>query len=173
MIREFNGHKPKIHPTAYVHETAEIIGKVTLEKNVSVWPYSVLRGDIAEIVVGEESNVQDNTVIHTNEGKPSILGKGVSVGHSVVLHGCVVKDHCIIGMGSIILDDSVIEEESIVGAGAVVSPKTLIPKGSMALGIPARVVRPLRNDEIEHIKWNAREYLRLSDLHRKTSRVFD
>lgn len=170
MIREINGHKPKIHPTAYVHDTAEIIGKVTIEKNASVWPYCVLRGDIAEIVVGEETNVQDNTVIHTNEGLPTLLGKGISVGHGVILHGCTVKDHCIIGMGSILLDGSIVEEESIVGAGAVLSPNKKVPKGSMVLGIPARVMRPLRADELEHIRWNAREYIRLTELYRKTAR---
>lgn len=170
MIRELNGVKPKIHPTAFIHETAEIIGKVTIEKDASVWPYCVLRGDVDEIVVGEGTNVQDNTVIHTNEGLPTILGKGISVGHSVILHGCKVKDDCIIGMGAILLDGVTVEEECIVGAGAVVSPKTVVAKGSMALGIPARVIRSLRPDEIEHIKWNAKEYLKLSDAHRKTSR---
>ncbi len=170
MIRECAGRKPKIHPTAYVHETAEIMGNVTIGKYASVWPYCVLRGDIAEIVVGDETNVQDGTIIHTNDGKPSILGKGISVGHSANLHGCTVKDHCIIGIGSILLDDAIVEEECIVGAGAVVSPGTKISKGSMALGIPARVARVLRPDEIEHIYWNAKEYLRLIELHKKTTR---
>ena len=170
MIREWNGHKPKVHPTAFVHETAEVIGKVTLEKDASVWPYAVLRGDVDEIVIGEGTNIQDNTVIHANSGKPTIMGKRISVGHSVVLHGCTVSDDCIIGMGSIVLDGAVVEEECIVGAGAVVSPGTKIPKGSMALGIPARVARPLAPEDIEHIKWNAREYLKLSDSHKKTSR---
>lgn len=170
MIREVGGEKPKIHPTAFVHETAEVIGKVTLEKNVSLWPYCVLRGDVDAIVIGEGSNVQDNTVIHTTEGKPTILGKGISVGHSVILHGCKVMDHCIIGMGSILLDGAIVEEECLIGAGAVVSPNTRIPKGSMALGIPARVTRTLKPEEIEHIKWNAREYLILSETHRKSSR---
>ena len=170
MIREWAGHKPKIHPTAFVHETAEVIGRVTIEKDVSLWPYTVLRGDVDEIVIGEGTNIQDSAVIHTNEGKPAILGKRVSVGHSVILHGCTVMDDCIVGMGSIVLDGAVIEEQSIVGAGAVVSPGTRIPKGSMALGVPARVARPLRPDEVEHIQWNAREYYKLSDSHRKTSR---
>ncbi|MBI1979418.1 MAG: gamma carbonic anhydrase family protein [Elusimicrobia bacterium] len=170
MIREYNGIKPKIHPTSFVHETAEIIGNVTLERNSSIWPYCVLRGDIAEIVVGEETNVQDNTVIHTNEGKPTLLGKGISVGHSVLLHGCTVQDRCIVGMGAILLDGVVVEEDCIVGAGAVLSPNTKVTRGSMALGVPARVIRPLRADEIEHIRWNAQEYIRLSESHRKTSR---
>ncbi len=170
MIREFNGHKPKIHPTAYVHETAEVIGKVTLGKNVSLWPCCVLRGDVDEIIIGDNTNIQDNTVIHTNDGKPTVLGQGISVGHSVVLHGCRVMDHCIVGMGSIVLDGATVEEDCMVGAGAVVSPNTRIPKGSLALGIPARVIRALKPEELTHIRWNADEYLKLSELHRKTSR---
>ena len=170
MIRGWGGYKPKIHPTAFVHETAEVIGKVTLEKDVSLWPYCVLRGDVDAIIIAEGTNIQDNTVIHTNAGKPTILGKRISVGHSVILHGCKVMDHCIIGMGSIVLDGAIVEEECIVAAGAVVSPGTKIPKGSMAMGVPARVARPLHPEEIEHIHWNAAEYLTLSETHRKTSR---
>lgn len=174
MIREVGGFKPQVHPSAYVHKTALIIGKVTIGKNASIWPYCVLRGDIAEIVIGDETNIQDNTVIHTNEGLPSLLGKGISVGHGVILHGCTVKDHCIIGMGSILLDGSIVETESIVAAGAVVSPNSTIAKGSMAMGIPAKVTRVLSPKELDHIHWNAKEYLRLSEVYRKTyNRVRD
>lgn len=174
MIREVGGFKPQVHASAYIHRTALVIGKVTIGKNASIWPYCVLRGDIAEIVIGDETNIQDNTVIHTNEGFPAILGQGISVGHGVILHGCTVKDHCIIGMGSILLDGSVIEGNSVVAAGAVVSPKTIIAKSSMAMGIPAKVTRALRPDELEHILWNAKEYLRLSEIYRKTyNRVRD
>ncbi|OGR82615.1 MAG: gamma carbonic anhydrase family protein [Elusimicrobia bacterium RIFCSPHIGHO2_01_FULL_64_10] len=170
MIREWQGHRPRIHPGAFVHESAEVIGQVTLEKDASVWPYAVLRGDVAGIVIGEGTNIQDNTVIHANPGQPAILGPGISVGHSAVLHGCTLQGHTIIGMGAIVLDGAVVEEDCIVGAGAVVSPRTRIPKGSMALGVPARVARPLKPEELEHIRWNAREYLALSESHRKTSR---
>ena len=170
MIREWNGHKPKIHPTAFIHETAEIIGRVTIEKDASVWSLCVLRGDVDEIVIGEGTNIQDNTVIHGNAGMPTLMGKRISVGHSVVLHGCTVKDDCIIGMGSILLDKAVVEEFCIVGAGAVVSPRTVVPRNSMVLGIPARVARALKEEEVEHIHWNAKEYYKLSDSHRKTSR---
>ena len=174
MIRELDGFKPQVHASAYIHKTALIIGKVTIGKNASVWPYCVLRGDIAEIVIGDETNIQDNTVIHTNEGFPAILGEGISVGHGVILHGCAVKDHCIVGMGSILLDGSVVEEDCIVAAGAVVSPNSIIPKGSMAMGVPAKVTRSLRPEELEHIRWNAKEYLRLSDLYLKSyTRVRD
>lgn len=170
MIRELGGHKPKIHPTAFVHETAEIIGNVTIEKDASVWPFVVLRGDIDAIVVGEGTNIQDNTVAHTIQGKPVILGKRISVGHSVILHGCQVKDDCIVGMGSIVLDGATVETECLVGAGAVVSPNSTVQTGHLALGIPARSIRKLKPEEIEHIKENAREYYRLSELHRKTAR---
>ena len=170
MIREFNGHKPDIDPTAFVHETADVSGKVIIKKDASIWPYCVLRGDVEEIIIGEGSNVQDNTVIHTNYGKPTTLGSGVTVGHSVVLHGCTVKDNCLIGIGSIVLDDVVVEEECIVGAGAVVSPKTVVPRGAMAIGIPARITRHLRPDEIEHIKWNAKEYITLKETYKNSSR---
>ncbi|UCH82082.1 MAG: gamma carbonic anhydrase family protein [Nitrospiraceae bacterium] len=170
MIREWNGHRPRIDPTAYVHETAEVIGKVVLGKNASVWPNAVLRGDIEEIVIGEETNIQDNTVIHTDYGSPTILGKGISVGHSVILHGCTIKDNCLIGMGSIILDGVTVETECLIGAGALVSPGKTIPRGSLAVGVPAQVKRALEPDEIEHFKNNAKDYLRLAETHRKTSR---
>ena len=170
MIREWNGHKPKIHPTAFIHETAEIIGRVTIEKDASIWPYFVLRGDVDEIVIGEGTNIQDSTVIHCNTGFPTIMGKRISVGHSVVLHGCKVQDDCIIGMGSILLDGATVEDHCIVAAGAVVSPRTKISKNSMVMGVPGKVVRPLKPEEIEHILWNAREYYKLSESHRKTSR---
>ena len=167
MIREFSGHKPKIDSTAFVHESSEIIGKVVLKKNSSIWPYVVLRGDIEEIIIGEETNVQDHTVIHTNHKLPTILGKGITVGHSVTLHGCQVMDHCIIGMGAILLDGVVVEGESMIGAGAVVPPNTKIPKNSMVMGIPAKVVRPLRAEELEQIKRNAQEYLALKEMYIK------
>ncbi len=170
MIREWNGHKPKIHPSAFIHETAEIIGRVTIEKDASVWPMCVLRGDVDEIVIGEGTNIQDNTVIHANEGAPTIMGKRISVGHSVVLHGCKVQDDCIVGMGSIVLDHAEIGTHCIIGAGAVVSPRTKIPANSMVLGVPGKVARLLKPEEVEHIHWNAKEYYKLSDSHRKTSR---
>ena len=170
MIRSFDGHTPEIHPTAFVHETAEVIGKVRLGPYVSLWPYVVLRGDIEEIVVGEGTNIQDNTVVHTDHGVPTILGEWISVGHSVILHGCRVGSHSLIGMGSILLNNSVVEEECLVGAGALLSPGVRIPRGHMALGMPARVTRPLRSDDLEHIRKNAKNYLNYAEKHVKTSR---
>ncbi len=169
MIRDLDGIRPEIHPTAFVHETAEVIGKVKIGPRASLWPYVVLRGDVEEIVVGEGTNIQDNTVVHTDHGIPTVLGDWVSVGHSAVLHGCRVGDHCLIGMGAILLNNSVVEEEALVGAGALVPPGMRVPKGHLVMGVPAKVVRPLKPEDIRHIHWNAEEYLRLTEKH-KTSR---
>lgn len=169
MIREWNGHKPDIDPSAFIHETAEVIGKVTICKNVSVWPNAVIRGDIEAIIIGDGSNIQDNTVIHTDIGTPTVLGKGISVGHSVILHSCIVKDNCLVGMGAILLEGVVIEEECLIGAGALVSPGKTVPRGSLVIGVPARVKRVLEAGEIDHIKRNAEDYLKLAASHRRTS----
>jgi len=170
MIREWNGHKPEIDPTAFIHDSAEIIGKVRIGKHVSIWPNAVIRGDIEEIIIGDNTNIQDNTVIHTDEDVPTVLGEGISVGHSVILHSCNVKNNCLIGMGAILLEGATIEEDCLIGAGALVSPGKTIPRGSLALGIPAKVKRAIEQKEIDHIKKNARDYLRLAESHRKTSR---
>lgn len=159
MIVEQDGARPDIHPTAFVHETAVVIGRVKIGPNASIWPHAVLRGDIEEIVVGEGTNIQDGVVIHTDQGSPTILGKGISVGHSAVLHGCRVGNNCLIGMGSILLNNVVVEDESMVGAGALVSPNTRVLKGQLALGMPARMVRALKPEELDHIRKNAENYL--------------
>jgi carbonic anhydrase/acetyltransferase-like protein (isoleucine patch superfamily) len=170
MIRDWNGNTPDIDPSAYIHESAEVIGKVTVKKNASIWPNAVIRGDIEEIIIGEGTNIQDNTVIHTDIGTPTILGKGISVGHSVILHSCTVKDNCLVGMGAILLEGVVVEEECLIGAGALVSPGKTILRGSLVIGVPARVKRALDAEEIDHIKSNADDYLKLSESHRITSK---
>jgi carbonic anhydrase/acetyltransferase-like protein (isoleucine patch superfamily) len=169
-IREFDGIRPEIHPTAFVHETAEVIGRVRLGPKVSIWPYVVLRGDVEEIVLGEGTNIQDNSVLHTDHGLPTVLGRYISVGHGAILHGCRVADHCLIGMGSILLNRAEIEEESMVGAGAVVPPGFRLPKKHLALGVPAKVARPLRPEEVKHLYENAEHYLEYLEKHAKTSR---
>jgi carbonic anhydrase/acetyltransferase-like protein (isoleucine patch superfamily) len=170
MIREFDGHKPDIHPTAYVHETAEVIGRVRLGPRVSLWPYVVLRGDVEEIVVGEGTNIQDNTVVHTDHGVPTTLGRFISVGHSAILHGCRVGDHALIGMGSIVLNNAVVEEEALVGAGALVPPGLRVTARHLAVGVPAKVIRPLTPEEIRHNRENAEHYLDVMKKHASTSR---
>ncbi len=171
MIREWNNYKPEIDPTAFIHESAEIIGKVRIGKNVSIWPNVVIRGDIEEIIIGDNTNIQDNTVIHTDHGTPTVIGEGISVGHNVILHSCNLKNNCLIGMGAIILEGAIVEEDCLIGAGALVSQGKLIPKGSLALGVPARIKKALEQAEIDNIKKNAQDYLRLAETHRKTSRL--
>ena len=170
MIKEVLGFKPQVDPSAYVHDSAEIIGKVKIGKNASVWPGAVLRGDVDEIILGENSNLQDNVVVHTNYGTPTILGKGVTVGHAAILHGCKIGDNCLIGMGAILLDGCVIEDNSVIGAGALVTEKAIIPAGSLALGMPAKAIRKLTPDEIERVKEGAKHYLEKSAEYKKTLR---
>ena len=125
----------------YIHESAVIIGDVTLGRDASVWPTAVLRGDNDSIVIGDESNVQDGAVIHVDPGKPVCVGNRVTIGHRAVIHGCTIEDDCLIGIGAIVLNFAVIGAGSVVGAGAVVLEHTVIPPNSLVLGVPAKVVK--------------------------------
>ncbi|MDX6770269.1 MAG: gamma carbonic anhydrase family protein [Elusimicrobiota bacterium] len=170
MLRSISGRAPKLHPTAFVHDSAELIGRVELGPGASVFPGCVLRGDIDRIVIGARSNVQDLTVIHTREGHPTIVGKGVTVGHRVILHGCRVGDRALIGMGAIVMEAS-IGARSLVGAGALIPAGARIPAGVLVLGAPAKVVRKLRPDELRMLADSERSYVALARLHASTSRV--
>lgn len=169
MIRSFDGHTPRVDPSAFVHERAEVIGRVVLGPKSSVWPGAVLRGDIEEIVIGEGSNVQDNAVIHTDHGKPTIVGKGVTIGHGAILHGCTVGDDALVGMGSILLNGAVLESRALLGAGALLAPGAKIPAGHLGLGSPARAARPLKPEEVDGIRKNGQHYLEYAEKHRTTS----
>ena len=162
MIFALGADKPQIHPTAFIHPTAEISGKVRIGARASVWGGCVLRGDIDWIEIGEESNIQDGSVFHTAHGAPVLLGKGVTVGHRAVVHGATVRDHCLIGMNATLLDHAIVEENCLIGAGAVVRENGLIPKGSLAVGLPAKVVRPLTPAELKMIVDRAGHYVELS-----------
>jgi carbonic anhydrase/acetyltransferase-like protein (isoleucine patch superfamily) len=129
---------PDIHPSAYVHPQATVIGSVTLQEEATVWPGAVLRGDYGTITVGPRTSIQDGTVLHTTAGWPTVIGADCVVGHNAHLEGCVVEDRCLIGSGSVVLNRARIEAEGVVGAGAVVTEDSLIPSGHTALGIPAR-----------------------------------
>ena len=170
MIRSFDGDRPKLHPTAFVHDSAELIGRVTLDEGSSVWPGCVLRGDIDRIVIGAGSNVQDLTVIHTRDGHPTIVGKGVTVGHRAILHGARVGDRCLIGMGAILME-SVIGAECLIGAGALITAGMKIPPRSLVLGAPAKVVRKLKPAEIRMLKGSERSYRALARRHALTERA--
>lgn len=149
---------PQAHASCYIHKTAVLVGEVTLAENVSVWPGAVLRGDIAAIFVGENSNIQDNACVHVNYGCPAVIGKGVSIGHGAVVHGSKIGDNCLIGMNAVVME-SEIGLNCIIGAGAVVPAGKNIPAGSLVMGVPAKVVRQLEEDEVSALLKNAREYV--------------
>lgn len=172
MIRTFGTHAPKVHKSAFVHDSAEVIGKVSLGERASVLPLCVLRGDIERIVVGARSNVQDLTVIHTRDGHPTILGKEVTVGHHVMLHGSRIGDRCLIGMGAIVME-SEIGAGSIVAAGALVPGGKKIPPNSLVVGSPGRVIRKVTAAERRHVLAGMRRYLKIVEIHRKRSRVLE
>ena len=132
---------PTIHPTAFVAPGAVVLGDVTLGPESSVWFASVLRGDMAPIVIGDQSNIQDGTIVHVDEGLPCIVGPRVGVGHRVILHGCTVQSDCLIGMGSILLNGVVVGKGSVIAAGAVLTEGMVVPPGSLVMGVPGKVVR--------------------------------
>ncbi len=133
---------PKIHPSAFVHETASVVGDVTLGPRVSVWPGASIRGDLQPIVLGEASNVQDNCVIHTTQGGwPTTLGNYVSMGHGAVVHSATLQDDVLVGMRAVVLDECVVGTGSLIAAGAILTPGTQIPPDSLVMGVPAKVVK--------------------------------
>ena len=166
MNEKFMEFEPQIAPDAWVHPAASVIGRVRLDAFVSVWPGAVVRGDVDAIEIGDSSNIQDLAVLHPNRDKPVILGKGVTVGHSAVIHGSRVGDHCLIGMGAIVID-SRIGEFSLIGAGAVITPGTIIPPGSMVLGMPGKVVRPLKDEEKAALIRSKEDYVELARHYRE------
>lgn len=162
LLRTFGGHTPRIAPDAFVAETAAVIGDVEVGAKSSLWFGAVLRGDVHTIRIGEQTSIQDNTVVHVTEHRhPTVVGSRVTVGHNVTLHGCTVGDLCIVGMGSVILDRAEIGDRCIIGAGALVTPGTKIPAGYLAVGSPARPSRPLREEELSWLEASAQHYVDL------------
>lgn len=143
----------------YIAPNATVVGDVILENGVSIWYGAVLRGDTGTITIGENSNVQDNCIIH----EKTTVGSGCSIGHGAILHGCTVGDNCVVGMGAIVLNGAVLGEHCLVGAGAVVTGKMNAPAGSLILGNPATVVKPLTQEQIDYIHRDAKLYLRLAE----------
>ena len=160
MIISYKGISPQIAGTAFVAEGAQIIGDVHIGAHSSVWFNCVLRGDCYHIRIGDNTNIQDNTVIHVTQGRfPTIIGNYVTVGHSAVLHGCTVKDRCLIGIGAIVLDNVTIGEELFIAAGSLIPPGTVIPPRSMVMGAPARVKRPVTDEEVARIDEHWQHYI--------------
>ena len=159
MIYDLEKNVPEISSDSWVAPNAIIIGKVKLEKNSSIWFNAVLRGDIEKIVIGENSNIQDGSVLHTDPGCPLTVGKGVTVGHMVMLHGCEISDDTLIGIGSTILNKAKIGKNCIIGANTLVTENKVIPDNSLVLGSPGKVIRKVTDDEIKVICENAKHYV--------------
>lgn len=160
MIEPYLGDLPQIDPTAFVHDRATLIGKVTIGAECSIWPGVVMRGDDGRIVIGPQTSIQDGTVVHLTEGmSETMVGARVTVGHNVTLHGCVVEDEVIVGMGSILLDNARIGKRSIVGAGTLVPMNKTVPSGVLVLGNPFRVVRELTEKDYQWIEFSWRSYV--------------
>jgi carbonic anhydrase/acetyltransferase-like protein (isoleucine patch superfamily) len=170
MIRPFRGIHPQIHSTAYVDPSAQVIGDVHLGEEASIWCNCTVRGDIYYIRIGDRANVQDNSVIHVQNGThPTILEAEVTVGHSVTLHGCYVERGCLIGIGSILLDDVRVGTLSLVAAGSLVTPGTIIPPRSLVMGFPAKVKRPLTVKEVADLEMFWRNYVNYTREYRRES----
>jgi len=169
-VSSFLDTSPTIGELAYLHPSSQVIGDVTLGNDSSVWCNTVLRGDVNRIVVGRGSNVQDLSVGHVShktsekpEGSPLIIGDFVTVGHSVILHGCTIGNECLIGMGSIILDDAVVPDHVLIGAGSMVTQGKVLESGMLYMGRPAKAVRKLTEEEIAYFMYSAKHYMQLKD----------
>ena len=166
-----SNRQPAVHPTAWVAENATLVGSVVLEEGASVWYGEVLRGDNEPIVVGKNSNVQDNCVFHVDPGKPLTLGEGVSVGHGAVVHGATVGNHVLIGMSATVMNGAVIGDEVLVAAGALVTEGMEVPPRTLVAGVPAKVRRELTDDEVLGLHRNAAVYEVHREVHRSGVRV--
>ena len=167
-VSPYNGIHPQLAPGAWVHPRATVIGGVRLGELASVWPGAVLRGDVNHIHIGAGSNIQDNSVLHVSHktaldpaGAPLIIGERVTIGHSVILHGCTIEDECLIGMGSIILDKAVVKNNVLLGAGSLVPEGKVLESGYLYLGHPAKRVRELTAEELAYFNYSAAHYIKL------------
>ena len=167
MFLSFCGKKPRDEGAAFVAPSATVQGDVVLKPGSTVWYGAVLRADTGRIAIGENSNVQDNAVLHTGPGLDVTIGRGVSIGHGAIVHGCTVGDNCLIGMHATILNGAVIGAGSLIAAGALVPEKTVVPAGSLVIGVPGKVMHPVSAAQAAGIKANEEEYLELAKLHAK------
>ncbi len=173
-IRNFESHSPQFAEDVYLDSACTVIGDVVIGAHSSVWPGVVIRGDVHHIRIGEATNIQDNSVLHNSHdsefmpgGSPLIIGDGVTVGHKVILHGCTVGNHCLIGMGAIVMDKTVIEDEVILGAGSLVPAGKQLESGYLYRGSPAKRTRPLTGEEKRYLRYSAAHYVRLADRHKQ------
>ncbi len=155
--------EPKIDDTAYIFPHTTIMGDVTIGEHTSIWPQVVLRGDVHQIRIGKNTNLQDGAIGHVTTGRHDlVIGDNVTVGHGAILHGCEVGDGALIGMGSRVLDGAVVEPGAMVAAGALVGPGKVVPSGMLWAGVPAKQMRPMNEDEIAYLEWSADHYVKLA-----------
>jgi carbonic anhydrase/acetyltransferase-like protein (isoleucine patch superfamily) len=157
---------PRIDANAFIARTAVVLGNVEIGPDSSVWYFTIIRGDTDRIVIGAETNLQDLTMVHADEGVPCVLGSRVSVGHRVILHGCTIEDECLIGMGAIVLNGVRVGTGSVIGAGAVLVEGTVVPPGAVVIGVPARVVRQVDDGLRRRIDQTWRHYVVQAERHR-------
>ncbi|WP_290649195.1 gamma carbonic anhydrase family protein [Aquisalimonas sp.] len=175
MIRTFESYRPQIADSAWVDATALVIGEVELAEDVSVWPMTVVRGDVHYIRVGPRTNIQDGSVVHVahagdySPGYPTIIGADVTIGHKAIVHACTVEDACLIGMAATIMDGAVLGAESILAAGALVPPGKTLPGGHLYVGSPAQAVREITDSEREFLRYSARYYVTVKNRHRRAA----
>ncbi len=169
-ISNYLNTSPTLGDRIFLHPSCQVIGDVKLGDDSSVWCNTVLRGDVNRIVIGRGSNVQDLTMCHVShrtpdkpEGSPLLIGDHVTVGHSVILHGCKIGNDCLIGMGSIIMDDVVIPDLVMIGAGSLISPGKVLESGMLYMGRPAKAIRALTEDELAYLRYSAEHYMKLKD----------
>ena len=171
-IRDFEDKQPNIQPTAFIDDTALVLGDVQIGENSSIWPLTVVRGDVNSIQIGNNTNIQDNSVLHVTHDGPYNpggfdlkIGSNVTVGHRVILHGCQVGDSCLIGMGTTIMDGAIIESHTLIGAGSLVTPNKHLESGYLWMGSPIRKVKKLSDEELESIEYSALNYVDLKNRH--------
>lgn len=167
LIAAVAGREPRLDPASYTVPTSVVLGDVTLAARASVWYHAVLRGDAESISVGAGSNIQDNCTVHADPGFPAVIGAGVTVGHNTVLHGCVIEDDVLVGMGATVLNGARIGTGSLVAAAALVPQGMQVPPNSLVAGVPAKVRRELTEDDRAAIRLNAEHYVVLAGVHRE------
>lgn len=167
MVIAFAGHQPRLAADVYVAPDAVIVGQVRIGAGSSVWFNAVLRGDMDSITIGEQTNIQDLTMVHVDYGKPTTIGNRVVVGHRVIVHGCTIGDECIIGMGAVMLNRCRVGSRCIVAAGSVVREGFEVPDGTLVAGVPAVIKRPLKPGEFERIRSNADDYAARARAYRR------
>ena len=171
-IYRFMDEHPQLGARVFIDPKASVTGSVLLGDDVSVWPMTVIRGDVNRVIIGARSNIQDGCVLHVThegpwqpDGLPLVIGEDVTVGHGTILHACTIGDRCLVGIGAIVMDGAVLEPDSMVAGGAVVTPGKLVPSGTLWRGNPARQARELTENEIRNQAYSAQHYIRLKDLY--------